>query len=214
MGNFFIFSLSASVFSLQAIVIIKFLNFGIFGGFLFVSSPALASETYDLEEFRTIEGRLYRDILILDADKNGLSFRHESGIVKILFTSLSPNLRMLYEVVEELPTASKESVETAVAAERETPSLVQSLTTPLLLTAWRRVRLPAPAAYLGGGYPFQDDRCWPTCWPRYDPAHRLANPTTARSRCGIFSTVRGSLRRLRESLCIAISAELPTENIF
>ena len=176
MGNFFIFLFSASVFSFMTIVIMNFLTFGIFGGFLFVSSPALASETYDLEKIRTIEGRLYRDILILDADQHGLSFRHESGIAKVLFTSLSPNLRMLYEVVEELPAASEESVETAAPAEKATPGLVQSLPSPLLLTTWSRVRLPAPAAYLGGGYPFQDDRCWPTWWPRYDPVHRLANP--------------------------------------
>jgi hypothetical protein len=160
----------------MSIIIMNFLTLFVFGVLFMACSRVSASEVYDLETIRTTDGRLYRSILILDADQHGLSFRHESGIAKVLFTSLSPNLRMLYEMVEELPAASVESVQTAAPGEKEMPGLVSSLPSPLLLTTWHRVRLPAPAAYLGGGYPFQGDRYWPTWWPRYDPVHQLANP--------------------------------------
>jgi hypothetical protein len=160
----------------MTIVIMNFLTFGIFGGFLFASSPVLASETYDLEKIRTVEGREYRGIVILEADRHGLSFRHDSGIAKLPFASLSENLRMLFEAVDDIPAADDTAADPSAVAEEEPVRGEVTLPAPVILIAACRVRIPPPVVPLGGGYTHADRIRWPVWWSRYDPAHELANP--------------------------------------
>lgn len=160
----------------MSIIIMNFLTLAIPMVLLGSMSLSGASEPYDLERIRTIEGKEYRGILILEADQYGLSFRHDGGIAKLPFSSLSENLRMLYEVVDGAPGEAE--VETALPAEttaEATPPNV-SLPSPVLLLARSRVIVPSPVLYLGGGYLAADQVPWPAWWPRYDPVHKLTNP--------------------------------------
>lgn len=138
-------------------------------------SLAGASERYGMERIRTLEGREYRGILILEADQYGLSFRHDGGIAKLPFSSLSENLRMLYEVVDEVPGDAVDAVPPVETTAEATPPNV-SRPAPVILLARSRVVIPSPALYLGGGYTSADRVPWPAWWPRYDPVHELVNP--------------------------------------
>jgi hypothetical protein len=158
------------------IIIMNFLALVIPAALLGMAALAVGSEPYDLERIRTVEGKEYRGILILEADRHGLSFRHDRGIAKLPFTSLSENLRMLYEVIDEAPGGADpgETAAPAMPAVKTPPDVC--LPSPVLLSARSRAILPAPVLYLGGGYTAADRHPWPAWWSRYDPVHELTNP--------------------------------------
>lgn len=58
-------------------------------------------EGYDHESLTTVEGKVYKNIFIVEADSFGLTFRHRDGIAKLPFSSLSESYRMLYETDDE-----------------------------------------------------------------------------------------------------------------
>lgn len=160
----------------MSIMVMNFLTLAIPIVLLGSMSLSGASESYDMERIRTLEGREYRGILILEADQYGLSFRHDGGIAKLPFSSLSENLRMLYEVVDEVPgDAAVDAVPPVETTAEATPPNV-SLPAPVILLARSRVIVPSPALFLGGGYTALDRVPWPAWWPRYDPVHELTNP--------------------------------------
>lgn len=154
----------------------NFLTLVISAALLGMAALAVGSEPYDLERIRTVEGTEYRGILILEADRHGLSFRHDRGIAKVPFTSLSENLRMLYEVIDEAPAGAETGESAAPAMSTVTTPPDLCLPSPVLLSARSRAILPAPVLYLGGGYTAADRHPWPAWWPRYDPVHELTNP--------------------------------------
>lgn len=160
----------------MSIIIMNILTLAISIVLLGAMSLSDASEPYDLERIRTIEGREYRRVLILEADQYGLSFRHDGGIAKLPFSSLSENLRMLYEVIDEVPGDGE--VEAALPEETTAEAIPPEicLPSPAILLARSRVVIPSPALYLGGGYTSADRVPWPAWWPRYDPVHELTNP--------------------------------------
>jgi hypothetical protein len=166
--------------SFMSLVIMNFLTLAIPTVLLGSMSLSGASESHDIERIRTIGGKEYRGILILEADQYGLSFRHDGGIAKLPFSSLSENLRMLYEVIDEVPGDAEVEAEVEVAPPVETtaeaipPDIC--LPSPVILLARSRVIVPSPALYLGGGYTAADRVPWPARWPRYDHVHRLTNP--------------------------------------
>jgi len=154
----------------------NFLTVVVYAALLGMAALAVGSEAYDLERIRTVEGREYRGILILEADRHGLSFRHDRGIAKLPFTSLPENLRMLYEVIDEGPTDAEPGEGTSPASPEMTSPPDICLPSPVVLLARSRVVVPSPALYLGGGYTTADRQHWPAWWPRYDPVHELTNP--------------------------------------
>ncbi|MEM7601289.1 MAG: hypothetical protein AAF357_07710 [Verrucomicrobiota bacterium] len=141
----------------------------------FSSILTIASDvTFDLDRIKTEHGRVYHDILILDSDRHGLLFRHRKGIAKIEFSQLSMNLRMLYEPVgEEEPPEPAPDVE-LISVEEVIPL---SQTAAYTLTAHSRVHLPINAFQAGQWSPCVSyRRNWPSHWPGYQPALRLAIP--------------------------------------
>lgn len=168
----------------MTLIIMKVLIVTVFG--MILSIPFFSEAgggDFDLEQIKTVHGRIYREIHILGADAHGLSFRHRDGVAKLGFASLAENLRMLYEVVEEVGideaaveevTSGKEhdgQQEGSGWAERGSYSAV-----PLVLTVHNRVTFPSPALWLGGGYSGGARTGWPTHWHRYRPVHELINP--------------------------------------
>lgn len=94
----------------MGINIMNFLKCATLAGTFAIALPALADEAvYDLEKIELVSGRTYHGILILGADEHGLTFRHGRGAAKVPFAELSPNLRMLYEPVSEVPQGGGES---------------------------------------------------------------------------------------------------------
>jgi len=162
--------------SFMSLVIMNFLTLAIPTVLLGSMSLSGASESHDIERIRTIGGKEYRGILILEADQYGLSFRHDGGIAKLPFSSLSENLRMLYEVIDEVPGDAE--VEAAPPVETTAEAIPPDicLPSPVILLARSRVIVPSPALYLGGGYTAADRVPWPARWSRYDPVHQLTNP--------------------------------------
>jgi hypothetical protein len=131
---------------------------------------------YDLEKIETKTGQIYREVLILNSDEYGLTFRHRDGIAKERFTSLPTNLRMLYEVADE-GDADVDAADSAKQSETE-PVSADTSYPPLQVTVRTRVTfpLPHPALQLGGGFSSPDASHWPSWWPRYQPVHHLTNP--------------------------------------
>ncbi len=156
------------------LIIMKFLIAAIFGT-LFVGTVSSRSEEgdFDLEKIQTEQGRIYQDILILGADRHGLTFRHREGIAKIEFPSLSANIRMLYEVTDEAPGAGSEEIDgnPPVVAPGE-PAVADEEGRVLVLH--HRLTLYAPVNGWPSCLPCQDGITWRSSWPRYHPAHRLA----------------------------------------
>lgn len=153
----------------------KFLKFAIF--FLCICFPfALSASndvTFDLERISTENGKVYRDILILDSDRHGLLFRHSKGIAKIDFSRLSMNLRMLYEPVGEEPTTMPEA---SLEGDPIDPEILDGLP-PVTLTARTSATIPIRSDYFGCWSPCEAyRRSYPGWWPRYQPALRLAVP--------------------------------------
>ena len=141
-------------------------------GFLQFGKSAEAE--YDLEKIVTTSGKIYREILILGADDYGLTFRHRGGIAKERFSSLSANLRMLYEIVDD-PMVEEKVAEVPVKTEAEPVPSSRALP-PMVVTMRTRVHIVHPALQLGGGYGSPDASQWPSWWARYYPIHHLTNP--------------------------------------
>lgn len=153
----------------------KVLIFGILILGVGMGLPAAADDlTFDLEQIRTANGKVYKQIQILDSDGFGLLFRHREGIAKVDYDQLSMNLRMLYEPVEEMPLDSTpiepDSTETTTFLESLKGKSVEIL-------AKNRIEVPLVRLF-----PRSSNSCfgyahhWPVHWPRYQPALRLAIP--------------------------------------
>lgn len=125
----------------------------------------------------TENGRVYRDILILDSDRHGLLFRHEKGIAKFNYDQLSMNLRMLYEPVGEIAEES-----TVPEAEESPPGGLAFPDKDLSFTLTVRSRIVSPWLPWQGDPGFCRSRCsecrraWPQHGSRYHRALRLAIP--------------------------------------
>lgn len=128
---------------------------------------------FDLEKIVTTSGKIYREIIILGSDDYGLTFRHRGGIAKERFSSLSTNLRMLYEVVGD-PVEAKIADLPAKTEGEPVPS--SPALPPIVFTVRTRVNIVHPALQLGGGYGSPDASQWPSWWARYYPVHHLTNP--------------------------------------
>ncbi|MEQ1842587.1 MAG: hypothetical protein ABL994_19480 [Verrucomicrobiales bacterium] len=144
---------------------------------LFVTAGSRANEgDFELEKIKTIYGRIYRDILILGADRHGLTFRHREGIAKVEFAALSGNVQLLYKVTGEIPaTGEVESGQATVpaGATSTTPAGAENH----VLTIYHRLTLYAPPIEDRFIYrPCQEAIYWPSSWPQYHPAHQLTIP--------------------------------------
>lgn len=146
--------------------------------FLALSFSGFAQDgDFDLEKISTVEGREYRDILIVDSDEHGLLFRHRQGIAKLPFASLPTNLRMLYEVAAPVETVEEgEKVEETESEDSEKAKSAANFY-PLTFTVRTRTYPKSPVDSCGPGPgsgcgPF----LWPSHWPRFRPAHHLVNP--------------------------------------
>jgi hypothetical protein len=153
----------------------RVLKFAIFTMVCSVLAPVEASDvTYDLDKIETQNGRIYRDILILESDQYGLLFRHAVGIAKIDFPQLSMNLRMLYEpVTDEVTEASGEGGDEV----EDAPPFDLSRNLRITVTARNRIEFPINHGDCGCAsacHHYRND--WPGHWPRYHPALRLAIP--------------------------------------
>lgn len=154
----------------MSIIIMKFLNLAIFLGIGF--SGFAFGGGFDLEKISTVEGREYREILIVDSDEHGLLFRHQRGIAKLPFASLPTNLRMLYEVTAPVETIDEEE---ATDSEEAAPNGAIS---PMVFTVRTRVY---PQQNSNSCDPYQlgygcGPFLWPSHWPRFGTAHHLVNP--------------------------------------
>lgn len=144
---------------------------------------------YDLEKITTTEGKEYREILVIESDEHGLTFRHRHGISKLLFSSLPTNLRMLYEGT--VPLEAPEEVadtEEAVVADSGGPELDS-----LVFTV--RTRVYPPMNRGGYGVNGCSPVGWPSAWPRYNPALLLANPYCREWATRDFLYTSGLLRK-------------------
>lgn len=154
----------------------KFLIYGFIFTVAVWSNGYSSEELFDLDSIRSLDGRVYHDILILDGDEHGLMFRHRKGIAKIPFRQLSMNLRMLYEPVGEVEKGSEvdstEDNEPAQSGKKTAEAM-----TPLEARAV--ASLSGPEWWIRGAFtqiPRSRVAPWPQHWPRYHPAHALAYP--------------------------------------
>ncbi len=156
--------------------IMRFLIAAISVVLLFVTAESRANDgDFDLEKIQTTHGRIYRDILILGADHHGLTFRHREGIAKVEFPALSENVRMLYEVTEEIPASDE--VESGQATDPAGPAGTNPAGAENhVLTVYHRLTLYAPIEDRFAYRPCQEAIYWPSSWPQYHPAHRLTIP--------------------------------------
>lgn len=167
--NLIIFFFPGNGIAVKSLNIMKFLTFAIILP-LFAMIPNGFSQDgdFDLDSIKTVDGKRYLEIWILDADDHGMTFRHRDGIAKLPFHQLSMNLRMLYEPVAEVADAEGE-VEEELFVFSEDASIQATAST----------RLTAPIYWLRGAYtqmPQPQMAPWPSHWPRYHPAHALAYP--------------------------------------
>ncbi len=67
----------------------------IFGGVGFFASASddSAAAGLSLDSIRTISGKTYHQVELVNADAHGLLFRHSKGTAKVDFTDLNANLR-------------------------------------------------------------------------------------------------------------------------
>ncbi|MDF1860098.1 MAG: hypothetical protein P1U87_07775 [Verrucomicrobiales bacterium] len=146
----------------------KFLTFAIiFPLAAMIPSGFSQDGDFDLESIKTVDGKRYHEIWILDADDYGMTFRHREGIAKLPFRQLSTNLRMLYEPVAEVEEEVEEEVELFVFNEDAS------------IQATASTRVTAPIYWLRGAYtqmPQPQMAPWPSHWSRYHPVHALAYP--------------------------------------
>lgn len=157
----------------KSLNIMKFLTFAIILS-LFAMVPCGFSQDgdFDLDSIKTLDGKRYFVILILDADEYGMTFRHRDGIAKLPFRLLSMNLRMLYE-----PVADVEEASNGEEVDEEEEIIVLNEDASIQVRASSRVT--APVYWLRGAYsqmPRPQMAPWPSHWPRYHPAHALAYP--------------------------------------
>lgn len=155
----------------MGLIIMKLLNIASFV-LLSLLFPFAAKGQYDLERVRTLDGRQYEEIQILDADAHGITFRHHEGITKVPYHRLSVNLRMLYEPVAEVAEAGEQSEEEPEpdAVDFFSPEFVE-------VTASNRVTISLHWLRAGRiGMPAPCMAPWPSHWPRYQSAHALAYP--------------------------------------
>ena len=165
----------------------NFLIVAVFG--MILSVPRFCEANgggYDLAQIKTVHGKVYREIYILEADSYGLTFRHRDGIAKVVFPSLPANLRMLYETTEELGEVESDNEKgelekTEDIAPQETDPIGVTRpgnfgSVPLVFTVRNRVTIPSSALWLGGGYLNAGRMGWPGRWHRYGAVHELANP--------------------------------------
>ena len=54
-----------------------------------------------MESFRTMEGRIYRDVVITRISAGGVSFKHADGAARLRFEELSPGQRKYFGIEEE-----------------------------------------------------------------------------------------------------------------
>ena len=165
----------------------NFLIVAIFG--MILSVPLFCKAEggdFDLAQIKTAYGKVYRDVYILDSDRYGLTFRHHDGIAKVVFSSLSPNLRMLYEGTDEVEKVEGDAEKKELGAvdksglmKSESPKIAgpgNEGVLPLVVTVRTRVTLPSPAFWLGGGPLWAGRMGWAGNWHRNNSAHQLTNP--------------------------------------
>lgn len=82
----------------------KFPGFAMLAGFL-VSMAAADVESRraeamgkPMETFRTMEGRIYRDVVITKINAGGVSFNHADGAARLRFADLSPEQRSRFGI--------------------------------------------------------------------------------------------------------------------
>ncbi len=153
--------------------VIKFaLIYGyLLSGFL-IQGMADDDVSYDLDKIVTLHGKIYRDILIMDADAYGLFFRHRSGIAKLSFSELSAGLGAMYQLTDdEFPNGAEpleEPLESGGLIEDE------SIENGLELISWTRINKRQPG--YSSGLSYCPPVYWPGHWSRYQSAHNLVNP--------------------------------------
>jgi len=162
---------------------------------------------YDLEKISTNDGRVYRDILVVEADRHGLMFRHRDGIAKVDYEFLSRNLRMLYEPVSEVeekgeggsadsdsPDGEGDGEGDGRAGEAGIAEEAGSWT--VTLRSRTIVAVPRAAGWRSGCRPCGAGAVtWRRHWPRYHPAHALAGPICREAVVRDFLYTTGLLAR-------------------
>ncbi len=81
-----------------------FILFGAFCGSLAladVESRRAEALGKPMESFRTMEGRIYRDVVITKISAGGVSFKHADGAARLRFDELSPGQRNYFGIEEE-----------------------------------------------------------------------------------------------------------------
>lgn len=160
-------------------------------GFLLTAS-AEEQVSPDFDNLKTIHGREYRDIFILNADDNGLLFRHQAGIAKLAFTELSYSLRELFEPSPDQQVEA--DVPDSEASEQPQTLNIQIVQRPVYQVApvsQLPVWSPCASNY-GYATPWNYNpnslhnaiyrphlmrpRTWPSHWSRWHHGHALVNP--------------------------------------
>ena len=167
----------------MSLIIMKFLKVAVI--FIVWGGASLSSgneESFDLERIKVQSGKVYRNILILEGDAHGLTFRHEDGIAKVPYDSLSMNLRMLYQPVGDLPEgeAGNESAPDIAVEMRGKGDSIESIPVVIQLRTYSRGRQEGLGHHSSSvpslGYMPGYRAPWKSHWGRYPLALSLANP--------------------------------------
>lgn len=142
-----------------------------------------ADETgYDHDQITTQEGRVYREVFVVEADGSGLMFRHRDGIAKVRYSSLSEGLRMLYEPVGDI----EETPEEAAPGQQGTAAI------PVWIEVRTRVWLRPAECLWECRAP-----AWPTHWANHAWLHRLSDPWYRELAVRDFLLTSGLMSRCR-----------------
>jgi hypothetical protein len=151
----------------------KKLKIAIITALLSLCSTAF-TEDYDLVKLTTKEGKIYHEVQIIDADKNGLLFRHKGGISKETFPFLTPNIRDMFEPVAQVPqTIEVDLGDDKAHPKKEKVPATAALPEVVLTIAVRRPIYAMDPSICGL---HRNSKNWPIHWHRFDDAHLLTNP--------------------------------------
>jgi len=141
---------------------------------VFFLAPTAFAQDYDLEKLTTKDGKVYQEVQIIDADKEGLLFRHKRGITKEPFPFLTANIRDMFEPVGKVP----QTIEVDLGEKPTNPQIAAPPTTQpipeVVLTFWIRRPLCTVGPSFCGMH--RNPQNWPTQWHRFNDAHLLTNP--------------------------------------
>jgi len=140
-------------------------------GFL-IQGMADDGVSYDLEKIVTLRGKTYRDILIMDSDKQGLFFRHRNGVAKLSFSELSAGLRGMYQLTDDEFSAE----ETPLEEPLESGSLIDDDLIDSELEVMSQTLVNTRQSIYSNSTYYCPPAYWPRHWSQHQSAHNLVNP--------------------------------------